>query len=100
MLGRCGGGGTSDAASMIHPMRGDPDTGSERSTGRLRACHALEDAGSLATIGPDLDQAQPSNELAVERMLFGKGQMNSFRRDLSDQEIADIAAYVVFATTP
>jgi mono/diheme cytochrome c family protein len=87
---------------MIHPGRaGDPDTGKRAFyQAGCEQCHALEDAGSLATIGPDLDQAQPSYEPAVERMLFGKGQMNSFRRDLSDQEIADIAAYVVFATTP
>ena len=57
-------------------------------------CHTLADAGTTGTVGPNLDQAQPSSELAVDRVTNGQGGMPSFSGSLSEQEIADVAAYV------
>lgn len=62
-------------------------------------CHALEAAGSSGNIGPDLDESQPDTELVVERVTNGAGAMPAFGEDLSAQEIADVAAYVVESTS-
>jgi sulfite dehydrogenase len=56
------------------------------------------DAGSTGTIGPNLDDAKPSFDLVTERVTNGKGVMPSFKGQLSDQKIADVAAYVSHVT--
>ncbi len=61
-------------------------------------CHTLADAGAKGTVGPDLDQAKPPKELVVQRVTLGLGAMPPFKGQLSDQQIADVAAYVVQAT--
>ena len=62
-------------------------------------CHTLEAAGSSGTVGPNLDDSQPDFELAVDRVTNGSGAMPSFEGQLSEQEIADVAAYVVENTS-
>jgi mono/diheme cytochrome c family protein len=62
------------------------------------SCHTLEDAGASGTIGPNLDEAKPDFQLAVDRVTNGASPMPSFKDQLSEQEIADVAAYVVQAT--
>ncbi len=61
-------------------------------------CHILEAAGSTGTTGPNLDEVQPSFEAAVEQITNGGGVMPAFGDSLSDQEIRDVAAYVVEST--
>ena len=61
-------------------------------------CHTLSDAGASGTVGPNLDDAKPPYELAVTRVTKGQGAMPSFEGQLSAQEIADVAQYVVDAT--
>jgi mono/diheme cytochrome c family protein len=58
------------------------------------SCHTLSDAGSSGTVGPNLDDAKPSEDLVVERATNGSGVMPSFKDQLSEQEIQDVAAYV------
>jgi mono/diheme cytochrome c family protein len=58
------------------------------------SCHTLKDAGSNGTVGPNLDDAKPSFQLAVERVTLGKSPMPSFKGQLKDQQIADVAQYV------
>jgi mono/diheme cytochrome c family protein len=58
------------------------------------SCHTLSDAGSSGTVGPNLDDAQPDQELVVERVTNGAGVMPSFKDQLSEQQINDVAAYV------
>ena len=58
------------------------------------SCHTLADAGATGTIGPNLDAAQPSLELAVDRVTNGQGGMPSFADTLSEEEIQEVAAYV------
>jgi sulfite dehydrogenase len=67
-------------------------------TAGCKGCHTLKDAGATGTVGPDLDQAQPALSLVVARVTLGKGNMPSFKGQLSDKQIADVAAYVVKAT--
>jgi mono/diheme cytochrome c family protein len=61
-------------------------------------CHTLADAHATGTVGPNLDQAKPDYRLATARVTLGKGAMPSFKGQLTDQQIADVAAYVVKAS--
>jgi len=58
------------------------------------SCHTLSDAGASGTVGPNLDDAKPSADLVMERVTNGMGVMPSFKGQLSDKEIQDVAAYV------
>ena len=62
-------------------------------------CHAMQAAGSNGNVGPNLDESQPGLELVVDRVTNGQGAMPSFGDSLSEQEIADVAAYVVESTS-
>jgi mono/diheme cytochrome c family protein len=77
-------------------LEGDPVAGKEIFLGAsgCTGCHTLSDAGSTGTVGPNLDDAQPSYELALDRVTNGQGGMPSFSGSLTDQQIADVAAYV------
>jgi cbb3-type cytochrome c oxidase subunit III len=57
-------------------------------------CHTLAAAGSSGTVGPNLDEAKPSKELAVDRVTNGRGGMPSFKGQLSDEQIEAVAQYV------
>jgi mono/diheme cytochrome c family protein len=61
-------------------------------------CHTLKDAGATGTVGPNLDDAKPPLSLVVTRVTKGAGAMPSFKGQLPDKQIADVAAYVVKAT--
>jgi mono/diheme cytochrome c family protein len=61
-------------------------------------CHTLADANAHGNVGPNLDQAKPALSLVVSRVTKGAGAMPSFKGQLSDKQIADVAAYVVKAT--
>jgi cytochrome c553 len=58
------------------------------------SCHTFEDAGSTGTIGPNLDDSSADFEAAAEQIRTGGGGMPAFEGQLSEQEIADVAAYV------
>jgi mono/diheme cytochrome c family protein len=57
-------------------------------------CHTLADAGAAGNVGPNLDQTKPSFDKVVERVTNGKPPMPSFKGQLTDQQIQDVAAYV------
>ncbi|HEX7165480.1 MAG TPA: cytochrome c [Acidimicrobiales bacterium] len=58
-------------------------------------CHTLRDAGTTATVGPDLDERKPSAEKAEAVVRVGiQGTMPAFEGQLSDDEIEAVAAYV------
>jgi mono/diheme cytochrome c family protein len=75
---------------------GDPVAGKEVfvGAGGCGSCHTFADAGTSGTIGPNLDDSQPSFELAVDRVTNGQGAMPAFGSSLSETQIADVAAYV------
>jgi cytochrome c553 len=62
------------------------------------ACHTLKAAGSSGNIGPNLDEAKPDLELAIDRVTNGKSPMPPFKGQLSEKQIQDVAAYVVAST--
>jgi cytochrome c6 len=61
-------------------------------------CHTLEAAGSSGNVGPNLDESKPDTALVVERVTNGQGVMPAFGDQLSKEEIANVAAYVVEST--
>ena len=58
------------------------------------SCHTLADAGATGAVGPNLDDAKPDAALVKERVTNGKAPMPPFKGQLSDAQIADVAAYV------
>ena len=58
------------------------------------SCHTLAAAGATATVGPNLDETQPSSDLVVERVTNGSGAMPSFKDSLTEPQIEDVAAFV------
>jgi mono/diheme cytochrome c family protein len=90
---------TLEPATPAFKLKGDPTAGTKifLSAG-CTGCHTLADAKATGTVGPNLDQAKPDYRLATARVTLGKGQMPSFKGQLSAQQIADVAAYVVKAT--
>jgi mono/diheme cytochrome c family protein len=57
-------------------------------------CHTLTAAGTTGAVGPNLDEAKPSQALVVDRVTNGAGQMPSFKDSLSPQQIEAVAEYV------
>jgi mono/diheme cytochrome c family protein len=99
VLTGCGGDGSGAADEPGATAEGDPEAGAVVfADNGCGDCHTLEAAGTTGTVGPNLDDAQPSFETAVERITNGGGAMPAFRGRLSEQEIRDVAAYVVEST--
>jgi mono/diheme cytochrome c family protein len=82
-----GGGGEGDAAA-------GKDVYASAGCG---SCHTFADAGSSGTVGPDLDQSSIDFDGAVQQVTNGGGGMPPFSGQLSEQQIADVAAYVTSA---
>jgi mono/diheme cytochrome c family protein len=58
------------------------------------SCHTFSEANSSGTVGPNLDDAAPSFDKVVTQVTNGGGPMPSFKDQLSEQEIRDVAAFV------
>jgi mono/diheme cytochrome c family protein len=114
-LAGCGGGeevsptpetveGTLPAATTAEEgpastLKGDASNGEKIfASAGCGGCHTLKAAGSTGNVGPNLDDAKPDLALAMNRVTNGSGVMPSFKGQLSDQEIADVAQYVVEST--
>jgi mono/diheme cytochrome c family protein len=61
-------------------------------------CHTMEAAGSSGSVGPNLDDSQPSRELTIDRVTNGRGAMPPFKDSYSEEQIAAVADYVVEST--
>jgi mono/diheme cytochrome c family protein len=102
----CGGSDTKDTApdTVIGTgatptdtgggAEGDAAAGKAVFTENCGSCHTMADAGTTGTVGPNLDDAQPSLDKVVSQVKNGGGAMPAFEGQLSEQEIADVAAYV------
>ena len=79
-----GGGGAGDAAAgkAVFESAG------------CASCHTLADAGATGAVGPNLDEAKPDAALVTDRVTNGKAVMPPFKGQLTDAQIADVAAYV------
>jgi mono/diheme cytochrome c family protein len=86
-----GGGGAGE-------VEGDPAAGKEiYAANGCGSCHTLADAGSTGTVGPSLDDSTIDFAGAVEQITNGGGGMQAYSGVLSEEEIANVAAYVVTA---
>ena len=61
-------------------------------------CHTLAAAKASGTIGPNLDSLEPDYRAVTAQVTNGGAQMPAFKSQLSAQQIADVAAYVVTST--
>ena len=82
-----GGGGEGDAAAgkEVYASAG------------CGSCHTFTDAGTSGTVCPNLDESSVDVAAAEEQIRAGGGGMPAFEGQLSDEEIANVAAYVVEA---
>ena len=116
LLAGCGSEGVTSPApetviGTLPKAAAVPDTPASKLTGDAAAgktiftsagcvsCHTLAAAKSTGTVGPNLDQAKPDFKLVTARVTLGKGVMPSFKGQLSDQQIADVAQFVVASTS-
>ena len=79
-----GGGGQGDAAA-----------GKEIFVANCGTCHTLEEAGTKGNIGPVLDDVSVDFDGVVQQVTNGGGGMPAFQGTLSEQQIQDVAAFVV-----
>jgi mono/diheme cytochrome c family protein len=94
-----GAGGETTAEEPEGEAAGDPAAGEEVfASAGCGGCHTLEAAGSNGNVGPNLDESQPNAELVVDRVTNGAGAMPAFKDQLDEQQIQDVAAYVVDST--
>ena len=61
-------------------------------------CHTLAAAHSTGTVGPNLDELKPDYRAVTAQVTNGGGGMPAFKSQLSTQQIADVASYVVVST--
>ncbi len=62
--------------------------------GNCMSCHSLNDAGSNADIGPNLNEIKPSLELVIYTVTNGIGVMPSYKDVLTKDEINAVSIYV------
>ncbi len=62
--------------------------------GNCATCHSLKDAGSVANIGPNLNEIRPVLERVQAAVLNGIGVMPAYQDILSSEEIKAVAYYV------
>jgi cytochrome c6 len=79
--------------------KGNPKKGSSvYSSAGCGSCHTLAAAHSTGTVGPNLDSLKPNYQAATAQVTNGGGAMPAFKGQLSKQQIANVAAYVVTST--
>ncbi len=89
-----------DTGAQVEVPEGDAATGRQIFLDNgCGSCHVLADAGTDGTVGPNLDQTMPSAEKTFEQVRDGGGGMPAFGDQLSEQQIADVTAYVVQSTS-
>ena len=67
--------------------------------GNCATCHSLKDAGSVANVGPNLNEIRPDVGRVVMSVTNGAGVMPSYLGILSQNEIDAVAYYVSEAST-
>ena len=97
----CGGGGdsttteASTTTATTGATSGDAAAGKEVfASAGCGGCHTFSAAGSSGSVGPNPDDASPSHDHVVTQVTNGGGAMPSFKDDLTEQQIQDVAAFV------
>ena len=63
-------------------------------SGNCATCHSLKDAGTVAYVGPNLNEIRPDIGRVINSVTNGIGVMPSMLGILSDKEIEAVAYYV------
>lgn len=79
-------------------LKGNETKGKAIFLSKCGGCHTLADAHTTGTVGPNLDSLKPNYQAATAQVTDGGAVMPAFKSQLSSQQIADIAAYVVKST--
>jgi len=84
-------------------LKGNPSKGSSIfASAGCGSCHTLSAAHATGTVGPNLDALKPDYRAVTAQVTNGGapngGTMPSFKKQLSTQQIADVAAFVVKST--
>jgi cbb3-type cytochrome c oxidase subunit III len=94
-------GSDADAvAAYVAMVAGQPVKGKQTTNGKdifvanCGSCHTLKDAGTSGNVGPNLDQLQPSFEIAQHQVINGGGAMPAFKGTLTADQITAVAKYV------
>jgi len=95
-LAGCGGSGSDTA----HSSSGTTSGKTVFANAGCGGCHTLKAAGSTGTVGPSLDQLQPTKAQVAEQVHSGGGGMPSFDDELSDAQIDAVAAFVSGSGAP
>ena len=94
----CGGGGQSGAGGGKAPGK---NAGKQVFIENCGRCHTLASASTTSEIGRNLDLFQLSAAAVEEQVRKGAaGVMPAFEGQLSDQEIADVSAFVAETADP
>lgn len=89
LLAACGGG---DArVDDILALTGDAAAGEAVYTASCESCHG---AGATGGSAPELASHFEADEEHIGAIVYGEEDMPAFGDSLSDQEIADVAAYL------
>lgn len=92
VLSACGVAEGGDRADAILALDGDALAGADVYDIECSACHGLNgEGGSAPTMAAAVEGHDKASLIAV--LLEGEGSMPSFE-DLSDQDLADVAAYL------
>ena len=98
VIGTVASGPTFPIVPAFH-LKGDSTKGkSVFASAGCGSCHTLAAAHTNGTIGPNLDTLKPDYRAATAQVTNGGAQMPSFKKTLTTQQIADVAAYVVDST--
>ena len=96
--------GTVSTPTTTYPIvpafhkQGNPVKGKVIFLQNCGSCHTLADAKTTGAVGPNLDDKKPTYQHVTAQVTNGGGGMPSFKSQLTTQQIADVAAYVVTAT--
>lgn len=64
------------------------------------ACHTFSPANAKGKNAPNLDKSKPTFDLVATRVTLGLKGMPTFKRLLTNQQIADVAEFVSSPPTP
>ena len=77
-----------------HAAAGGTANGAALFSQNCASCHTLAAAHANGTVGPNLDQLEPSKSVVVRQVTNGGGGMPAFGGRLNKAQIAAIASYV------
>jgi outer membrane protein assembly factor BamB/mono/diheme cytochrome c family protein len=89
-----GGGEEKETSGAAGGASATLTAGEEVFDGTCSTCHTLAAAGTNGTVGPNLDELEPSQGLVEHQVTNGGGGMPAFGSDLSKEEIKNVAQFV------